>query len=236
MSVGVVGAHYVDAGGGGASFRDTVLALTGLQAYWRLGDASGTTITDSSGLSHGGTYGGAYTLGSTALLPSDPTATSTLFGSGSGASIVPGASWMDASTALSVGILAESTSGALMMLLNRDSGSGSRMFQFRMNGGPLEFVQIGGGVVVSASPSSYNDGSVHLFGFTFSSSTIKLYVDGVLIQTTSAAGAMGTSSENISIAKYTGGDSNPWLGNLQEAFYCTSTLAAGDWTALQAAR
>lgn len=39
--------------------------------YWRLADASGTTITDSSGNAHHGTYSGGYTLGEPSLLASD---------------------------------------------------------------------------------------------------------------------------------------------------------------------
>lgn len=50
------------------AYADAVLALTPI-AYWRLGEASGTTATDSSGNGYHGTYTGTPTRGAAGLLP-----------------------------------------------------------------------------------------------------------------------------------------------------------------------
>lgn len=52
------------------TYADTILATSGLQGYWRLGEASGTTVVDSSGNGRNGANNGA-TVGATGLLTGD---------------------------------------------------------------------------------------------------------------------------------------------------------------------
>lgn len=55
---------------GGAGYSAAVLADSPL-AYWRMGEASGTTMVDSSGNSRSGTYAGGFTLGVTGGVTGD---------------------------------------------------------------------------------------------------------------------------------------------------------------------
>ncbi len=52
------------------AYADVVLADSPL-AYYRLGESSGTTMTDSSGNGRHGTYVGSPTLGAAGLVPGD---------------------------------------------------------------------------------------------------------------------------------------------------------------------
>lgn len=54
-----------------AAYAATILSDIPL-AYWRLGDASGTTAADDSGNSYNGTYIDTPTLGATGLITGDP--------------------------------------------------------------------------------------------------------------------------------------------------------------------
>lgn len=66
-------------------------------AYWRLGDASGTTMTDSSGNGRNGTYVGPPALGAASLLASDADTAVTFDGTNDYAHL-PHATWMNAAT------------------------------------------------------------------------------------------------------------------------------------------
>ena len=56
---------------GSSYYRDAVTGTSGLIAYWRLGDASGTTATDQL-LGHPGSYLGSPALGQAGALTGDP--------------------------------------------------------------------------------------------------------------------------------------------------------------------
>ena len=233
---GAVADHYVASGGGGG-FSAAMLAKSPT-GYWRLGEASGTTMTDSSGNGHSGTYSNV-TLGQSSLLVSDTDKAASFNGSNS-VGIVSYASWMDASTALSLYIVAKTSTGGIMELINRDSDS-NRVYQFRMNSGALEFVTIGGtvGVVVAASPlASYADGAAHHFGATFDGSNIRLYVDGTKVKTQAAVGNLGTAAQTITIGyRSSSGSNSPFAGILDEAACWSGTvLSDADYAALYAAR
>ena len=60
---------------GGASYDQAVLADSPA-AYWRLGEASGSSAADSSGNGNGGSYSGGVTLGAPALINDPNTAAS----------------------------------------------------------------------------------------------------------------------------------------------------------------
>ena len=87
--------------------------------YWRLGEASGTTLNDSSGNSHSGTYT-SVTLGATGALAGDSDTAATFNGSSSHADVAY-ASWMGVTTALSVEAWIKTTATGIHSLLDRDS-------------------------------------------------------------------------------------------------------------------
>src|SRR5262245_49942091 len=58
-------------GGGGRSYRDEVLADRPV-AYWRLGEAQGSTANDETGAAHVGIYTGAVDLAVPGAIAGDP--------------------------------------------------------------------------------------------------------------------------------------------------------------------
>ena len=104
---GAVADHYVAAGGGGGSYSAAVLA-DGPLAYYRLGDSSGTTMTDSSGNGRNGTYAGSPTLGAPGLVIGD-TDTAVTFNGTSQQAQVPYGSWMN-TTSLTLEAIIKPTS------------------------------------------------------------------------------------------------------------------------------
>jgi RHS repeat-associated protein len=79
-------AHY-DAGTAVGGYANNVMADSP-SGYWRLGESSGTTATDSSGNGHNGTYSSTgVTLGNTGALAGDPTTSAGFDGSTGKASL-----------------------------------------------------------------------------------------------------------------------------------------------------
>ena len=73
LSTARVQAHYF--AGAPATYASTVMADSPV-AYWRLGEASGSSAADSSGNGNGGSYSGGVTLGAPALINDPNTAAS----------------------------------------------------------------------------------------------------------------------------------------------------------------
>jgi hyaluronoglucosaminidase len=221
----------------GATFS-AVLKNLGPAIYGRHNEASGTTLTDYSGNGHNGTYSGTgITLGATSLIPSEPNDTAATYASG-GIGTVPYASWLDASTALSLYAVIKTTSTGIDAILDRDDGSSLRVYQFRLNNGALEFVKIGGtgGVVTSTSPAStYKDGVAHHVGATYDGANIRLYVDGVKVQTTAAAGNLGTAAKSLNTG-VNAGSFNQFVGTFDDWAVFNTVLADADYASLYASR
>lgn len=231
MSIGVIAAH-------GAGYSAEVLADVPA-LYWRLGDASGTTASDSSGNGRNGSYVGSPTLGATGLLATDADTAVTFNGSSQYASINY-ASWMDASTALTIEALIKTSMSGIGAILDRDPLS-SRVYQFRVNSGKLEFIKIGGtgGIVGATSVATVNDNARHHVAATYDGSNIRLYVDGALDKTVSAAGNLGTSGARFRVGVNNSlnadGSTAFFNGTIDEAAVYNSTLSgariAAHWAA-----
>jgi YD repeat-containing protein len=73
--------------GNGSPYSSEVLGTSGLIDYWRLGEASGTTLADAKG-THPATAQGGFTLGTTGAIEADAN-TSASFDGASGAASVP---------------------------------------------------------------------------------------------------------------------------------------------------
>src|SRR6266851_1974346 len=54
-----------------SNYNTTVLA-DAPAAYWRVGEAAGTTMTDATANANNGTYAGGFTLGQTGAIVGDP--------------------------------------------------------------------------------------------------------------------------------------------------------------------
>lgn len=192
------------------------------RAYWRLGDASGTTMTDSSGNARHGTYFGSPTLGTVGLLTGDGDTAITFDGIDDFGHLAD-ATWMDTGSALTVEAWIKTTATSIRQIISRDDGSGSRSFQFRTNGASLEFVKIASGTVVSTISTTINDGVRHHVVATYDGANIRLYKDGTLVQTTAATGSL--DSDDVLRVGHRGTGSEFFSGVIDEVAYYGTALS-----------
>jgi hypothetical protein len=210
------------------SYSAEVLADSPL-AYYRLGDASGTTMTDSSGNGRHGTYFNSPTLGATGLLLGDSDTAVELSGSLQYMS-VPDDNAYDGLSAFTITARIKLTSvTGVRMIVSRDDSTtgGGRSFQFRMNGNKLEFVKIAGGVVTVAGGTSLSTGVEYSVAARFDGSTAKVYVDGVQDGTGTMTGTLGTVTEllRLGASRSSGGTVNFFSGTLDEVALFASALS-----------
>jgi outer membrane protein OmpA-like peptidoglycan-associated protein len=214
----------------GTGYATSVLAFSPL-AYYRLGDPSYTgpltSTADSSGNGRNISITGGVTAGLPSLLPSDPSDKSMSFDGSSGRlGPLSYASWMTVS-ALTVEAVIKTTMGGVGSIIDRDNES-NRSFQFRLNAGKLEFITLGGGagIVTAASPGTVNDGVAHHVAATYDASNIRLYVDGTLVTTQAAVGALSTGVDGFAIAYHLGfGGAQYFNGVIDEAAYYGTALS-----------
>ena len=142
-------------------------------AYWRLGDAGGSAVMDSSGHGLNGTYNGGVTIGPGA--PAGDANTSAVFDGTSGYVSVPGAglsatatleAWVKGSGTWSTG-----TEGVL------SSGNDSLSV---VNGHPYASFYIGGTARNLDSGVSISTGAWHHLAASWDGYTIRIYIDGSL--------------------------------------------------------
>ena len=200
-------------------------------AYWRLGDASGTTFADSSGNSRGATSSVAPTWGqSTAGIGIDGTSAQ-FSGSSTKTGHVAYTAWPSQSLVTVEGWF-KTSSTTLMMICNRDnelSGAG-RCWQFRMNAGKVNFIVFNTSVALVSitSPLTYNDSAWHHAVGTWDGTTARLYVDrsqvitGALAGTLNGGGTMGIGVGGASTTSTT----TPFNGYLDEIAVYDAALSS----------
>lgn len=189
--LGAIASHYVASGGGGATYSAAVLTDSPL-FYGRLGEASGTTMNDSSGNARHGVYQGSPTLGvAGALLSESDTAVS--FDGTNRRGRIADAAWMDVPT-ISVEAWVKMNSTTDENIVDRDAQSGgsvARSWQFRIHGGKFQFV--GNDSALFASNATIATGAwTHLVG-SFSGTHARLYVNGALDKETPYAVSLVTT-------------------------------------------
>jgi len=193
----------------------------GPTGYWRLGEPSGTTMEDSSGSNRDGTYVGGIALGTAGLIVDDNNTAATFNGTDSYGSLAANA-WMEMAT-LTVEAIISSTQTGNKAIMDRDNSLSNRTFQYRMNAGKLEFVRVfntagSSSIVTSTSVTSINDGNPHHCVATYDGGTIRLYIDGTLDKTTTAAGGIFvTNVVDLRIGARLTTPLNVWNGILDEA-------------------
>ena len=209
-------------GGGGSSYSSAVLTDTPA-AYWRLGDASGTTMADSSGNSRSGTYVGSPTLGVAGLVSGD-TDTAVTFNGSTQYATVPNGSWMNTSTALTCEAIVKTSNTGTISIIDRDNTT--RHFQFRMNSGKLEFIVLFGGINTLTGATTISNGVKHHVAATYDGTTMRIYVDGASDGTLARSGVIGSSTDGLTVAANTGGAFQRFNGTLDECAYYTTVLSS----------
>lgn len=205
------------------SYSEQVIA-DGASAYWRLGEASGTSAADATGNGNTGTYVNTPTLGVAGAVSGD---TAVTFASASAehlttladATDLPSSAWsMEA-------WFRTSTTGARQNILVRTTGSRPGLFVFSNNRVLCQVFD--GAINVNVSPTAtVTDGLWHHVVGTYDGVSIRVYLDGVL-------GAGPTASNVYSVVAgtfYIGiqqGLTEPFDGTLDEvALYPLALTAA----------
>jgi hypothetical protein len=161
----------------GADYAQTVLSTPGLASYWRLGDASGATAVDARGQAPG-TYIGGPGLGARGALSSDAD-TSVRF-DGADDEMQSGT----AATGTLEGWFFWEGGVALM----RDSTSAGGWLLAFDSGGRVAYRVAGTTFTTSLATADVRDGWHHVV-VTVAGDATAFYLDGVLVQTGTRAGA-----------------------------------------------
>lgn len=198
--------------------------------YARLGDASGTTMTDSSGNGRNGTYSN-ITLGTTGLLTGDSD-TAASFNAVSSECNVPNGSWMNTSSVTYEALIKSSHLSAYHVFMCRDS-AGTRGGMFRTTpSGKLEMeIRNNSGTLYTATgTTTLTTGTVYHVAAVFDSAgnTLKLYLNGVQDgSTVTTSGTAFSNSLPIELGVYAGAGLYWWNGVIDEAAYYGTALSSG---------
>lgn len=219
------GRSYSDVAGT-TDYRSTILADNPV-AYYRLGEASGSTASDEIGSSDG-TYGSDTTYGVTGALDGDSNTSVSFAGSSTTNSAVQVSSL--ASANFSSGITIElwlkwnSSTGTGMPVEVREGNDGQdRIFFDARSGGTPHWDFNIGGTWYSATGAGVQDGW-HLYAFTHDGTNAKTYRDGVLQNTTSAS-ATTFNPDSMGIGQ-DGNGSNVIVGGVDEVAVYNAALTA----------
>jgi hypothetical protein len=163
---------------------------SGPDAYWRLGEPSGsTTAKDATGRDNTGSYVGTVSLGVPGALAAD---TDTAAGfNGSNTNVAATKVTNDPQT-YSVELWVNTTTtrgGKLVGFGNRQTGLSSSYDRhvYMTNSGQIIFGAYPGRAVAVTSPLSYNDGRWHHIVATMGAAGMALYVDGSPVATNANA-------------------------------------------------
>lgn len=207
------------------SYSSEVLADSPV-LYWRLGEASGTTVTDSSGAGISGTYSGSPALGVTGLVGDSDTAvqftTAGNQAARSGATIWSGASnasieiWIKASAPPSVPGRILTSSGIGTTIIFQTELAGTLTVTTTVDGGS--------GATTMSGITGVLDGNPHHLVWTYSDSanTVLFYVDGVQVRSATRAGNLARST---SISVSTTNTSINFVGVADELAMYATTLS-----------
>lgn len=217
----------VTPGSAGSSTWDSLVQSKPLLAWYRHGEAAGTSaLIDSSGSARNGSYSGSPTLGTAGLISGSTDTAATFSGAQSG--IVTNPTWLNGLSALSF-VQRVKPGKATVMLLERDNelSGASRHFQVRINGtGQLELIFFeSSSAIHSAAGGSVATGSAHTIGVSLGSGNVKGYVDGALVASTAFPGTLPAGARDLQIGA---SPSSTWMfsGVLDETVIVGGELSA----------
>ena len=213
------------------SYSAEVLADTP-EAFYRLGESSGTTMADSSGNGRDGVYEGSPTLGAAGLLVSDAD-TAVTFDGTDDRGRVAAASWMDATSFTIEAVIKPSSIAGVRTIAGRYDSFASGLFtnsswQLRIENGNLQLYVFAGGTPIKIEVGGIVAGTTYHVAATRDGSTgaSVLYVDGTSVATGTLAG-MNASTRDLCLGRTTpatGGE--PFAGEIDEVAFYSSVLSS----------
>ena len=197
-----------------ASYASQVLADSPL-GYYRLGEASGSVMADSSGRGNNGTYPStpsSPTLGAPGLLVGDADTAVTF--TGGQRALVPYASWMSVPQFTAECVFELSTLTGDMAIINRanydaSNTSPDRVWFIHQNGGSLSFGVYfeGGGYYTSGGVATLVTGKPYHVALTYDGTTARLFLNGSLVGSVVRAGnPRAGSGVDLNVAADQGGN------------------------------
>lgn len=199
----MVGAHYVDAGGGGGTGYSAVVLADSPTLYLRQGEGSGATMVDSSGHGRNGAYSGGVTQGVTGLVTGDADTANDYFG---GQGVVPYASALDGGGSIAIDAIINPDSvagGSFNFIVNAADNGTAGPWWFILNAGHLEFAVAtgGGGLLQVTGATAISPGTKYHVGAIYDGTTVKVYVNGVEDASASKSGTLNVTAQDL------------WVGN-----------------------
>lgn len=208
--------------GGVTGYAGAVLADAPLW-YARQDDTSGTTMTDSSGNGHNGTYSGTVTLNQASLLTGDANP-SVDYGGGSGT--VAGASWMNGSGLTVEAIIRPDTLGSYNFIVSRDVNGTAGPWWMALKAGKVSFFCRASSAIEFLSLSTLSAATTYHLACTFDNTTQRIYINGVEDRNQALAGSLSVNTVDLIIGTWPSGPL-PFDGRIDEvALYGTVLSAA----------
>lgn len=215
------------------SYASAVLGDAPL-GYWRMAEASGLTLVDSSGNAHDGNY---WTAGATyavpGLLAGDSNA-AVQFDGTSQFAYPNTAAWMDTTTVTVECLFKASSLTGTRGLAYRENGASHNIFHLAIVGGVLEAKiwtdGTSGGSYTLTSTTALSTGTVYHVAMTYDGATVSLYLNGALdcsMATTPAPLSFGSGGAVLTFGAWGWAGANFFQGVMDECAYYGVALTAG---------
>ena len=135
-------------------------------------------------------------------------------------------------TLISVEAWVKTSAGGTPSIFNKDQSSGgtNRVWQFRLNGGKPEFIVFSASSNATvASPNEVNDNQFHHLCGTWDGATMRIYVDGILKNSTALSGALRNNQSNKAfIGRGENNAPNYFTGSIDEV-RLSPVARSADW-------
>ncbi len=198
-------------------------------AYWRLGESSGSGGTDASGNGAGALYGSGVTLGSPGAVTGTTDTAATLNGSYYGTVSAASPSASPSAFSAELWFRTSTTSGGKLIGFGNaqtgESGSYDKHV-YMTNDGHLVFGVWNGQADVVTSPQAYNDGAWHHLVATQGADGMTLYVDGAPV----ATGTATTSQPYTGYWRIGGDNLNGWPQQPASAYFAGTVDEVAVWS------
>ncbi|HZP93335.1 MAG TPA: LamG domain-containing protein [Burkholderiales bacterium] len=170
-------------------------------AYWRFGEASGTTAADSSGNGNTGTYQGSPTLGTRGGIAADQNGCILLNGSSQYVTANDAASLDVGDTVTVEALIKLAATGSRYEIVNK----GTNAYQLRLNtDGTLDFAKAGVAIIVSGTVKITDTSKWHHVVATKSGATSKLYLDGADVTGTVTNQTLIDTNDPVTVGRAVG--------------------------------
>ncbi len=216
---------YSGGGGGGTSAYSNAVLADSPVAYWRLGEAAGTTAADSAG-GNPGTYTNNPQLGAAALVASDAANKAMRLDGVSQHARVANSGSLSPTAQVSVDAWIKPdglpATGSFATVASKREA-----YALQFNGSRLEFTIMQGGVRkrAQAPAGAIQVGSTYHVAGTYDGTTARLYINGTEVAALPLTGAIGTTSAGVNIGSWSG-TNEFFRGTIDDVAVYASALTA----------